>query len=89
MAFTYTVDSEAHVGTIRVLSGTYTNTSSSTGGDIKTGLSVVKAFTLQPTTTAVLTSFPVVNETLPLTNTDGAVTIVTTTGSIGSWIAIG
>ena len=87
MAFSYTIDSEVHIGGKRIVSGTYTSTGV-TGGDVKTGLSTVMSFVLSPSGGAV-TNCPVYNETLPLTNTDGAVTIVTGNGEIGSWIAIG
>ena len=70
----------------RIVTGTYTCTSSTTGGDIDTGLSMVYGFFLQPSGAAVVSSFPVYNETLPKS---GAITIVTTTGSIGSFMAIG
>jgi hypothetical protein len=89
MAFSYTVDSDVHIGGTRIVAGTFTSTVATTGGDVNTGMSVVKTFTLTPSGTAVATSLPVYNETLPLTNTDGAVTIVTTTGMIGSWTATG
>lgn len=88
MAFSFTIDTEAHIGGIRIVSGRYDCTGV-TGGDINTGLPVVKAIFLQPKGTAVLANQPVVNETLPLVATDGAVTIVTTNGEIGSWVAIG
>lgn len=88
MAFSFTVDSSVHVGGTRIVYGGY-NCNSVTGGDIKTGLSVVNAIHLQPKGTSILANQPVVNETLPLANTDGAVTIVTTSGEVGTWFAVG
>ena len=68
-------------------SGTFTNTSGSTGGDITTGLKTVVEFSLQHTGSAVVASAPVVNETLPLADT--AITIVTVADADGRWIAWG
>ncbi len=86
MAFTYTRETTLVTPGGRVVGGTYTNTASSTGGDIDTGMTRTSSMTLQPKTTAVVTSFPVVNETLPRM---GAVTIVTTADEVGYWIAVG
>lgn len=69
--------------------GTYTNDGGSTGGDVVTGLNVVEAFLLQPKGAAVSANQPVVNETFPLTNTGGAVTIVTSANEVGQFLAIG
>ncbi len=69
--------------------GTYTNTSGSTGGDILTYLNVVEQFFIQPAGSAVSASAPVINETLPLTNTAGTVTIVTVADEDGYWQAWG
>jgi len=87
MAFSYTHDGEVHIGGMRIARGTYTSTGV-TGGDILTGLSIVRQVFLTPKGSAV-TNAPVYNETLPLMNTDGTVTIVTGNGEIGSWMAIG
>ena len=75
------------VGNKRWARGTYTNNSSSTGGDVKTGLSRVDMFIPIVGGAAVDADAPAVNETLPLAS--GDVTIVTTADSTGYWLAIG
>ena len=87
MALTQTTNQETHIGGVRTVSGTYTNTGGSTGGSIATGLTVVTCMFLQPVTTAVVTSFPVPNATFP--QNGGAVTIVTTANEVGCWLAKG
>jgi hypothetical protein len=58
-----------------------------TGGDIKTGLHLCQMILLQPNNTASPTEQCDVNKTLPY---DGsAITIVTTTGVCGYWLAWG
>ena len=90
MAFVFTVDGEAHIGGKRIVTGNYDCSSGAvTGGDITTGLAIVRQFFLQPAGSAVVADVPVYNETLPLINTDGTVTIVTTASQKGSWLAIG
>jgi len=87
MAFTSTVLKQTVFGDLRVVAGTYVNTSGSTGGDIATGLTVVGLVTLQPYGAAV-GSAPFVNETLgaiPAT----ACTIVTNANESGIWMAYG
>ena len=87
MALTQTTNVETHIGGVRKVSGNYINTGGATGGKIQTGLTVVNAFKLQPWGAAVVTSFPVVNETLPLNG--GTVTIVTLANESGCWFAEG
>lgn len=89
MAFSFTVESEPYeqIGRLKVMCGTYTNTSGTTGGDINTGLSRVIFMKLQPTGSAVSASAPAINETLPLDNT--AVTVVTVADEDGVWMAVG
>lgn len=87
MAFTSTILGSSSFGNMKVSLGTYTNTASSTGGDIDTGLSGVRALFLQPKTTAISANQPVVNETLP--QASSAVTIVTSADEVGFWFAIG
>lgn len=84
MAFSYTAKTINPGG--RIAAGKYASTGGSTGGDIDTGLPNVLSITLQPATTAVVTSFPVTNETFPLAY--GQVTIVTTANEVGTWIAV-
>jgi hypothetical protein len=54
-----------------------------------TGLSTVESFQLTPKGASVATNGSVVNETLPLTNDQGTVTIVTDADQVGNWVAIG
>lgn len=72
-------------GNKRVMEGTYTNTSSSAGGDIETGFTVVESCFLQPKGSSILANQPVVNEDFPLRNTGGKVTIVTNENEVGSF----
>lgn len=89
MAFTSNVTYQNVVGNERELRGTYTNTGGSTGGDIRTGLGEVRSLTLQPKGAAVSADASVVNETFPLVNQYGDVTIVTPADEDGEWIAKG
>ena len=73
----------------KLASGTYTSTGGSTGGDVGTGLDTVESFFLQPTGAAVATNAPSANETFPLTNVNGTVTIVTDADEAGLWLAVG
>lgn len=66
--------------------GTYTN-SSSTGGDIDTGIHSVDAMFLQPTGASVSSNAPAINETFPVAGS--AVTIVTDNNEAGIWQAYG
>lgn len=75
------------MGRKKVVFGTFTNTAVTTGGDITTGLTKVESITLQHTDTAVVADEPVANETFPFEG--GNVTIVTTAGGDGIWMAIG
>ena len=76
-----------HVGSIKMVWGTYTNASGDTGGDIDSGLTECDMLILQPTGSAAVATAPVVNETLPC---DGsAVTVVTADDEDGVWFAIG
>lgn len=85
MAFTYTKDREAVAGNLRWTSGTFTN-STSTGGDIRTGLQKVYGMILQQNAAAVVASQPVLNETFPMSD---PVTIVTANNAAGYWMAFG
>lgn len=87
MAFTSVITRRTVIGNLRMVDGTYTNTSSSTGGDIATGLDLVEHIQLQPKGSAILANQPVVNETLPLSS--GDVTIVTTADEVGTFVAFG
>jgi len=87
MAFSYEVKKQSIMGTMKVVMGTFTNASGSTGGDIGTGLNKVYHIELQHTGSAVVASAPSVNETMPLDS--GAVTIVTVADADGTFIAYG
>ncbi|MCE5282876.1 MAG: hypothetical protein LLG93_12310 [Deltaproteobacteria bacterium] len=87
MAFTSTITGRAVIGNKVAKWGTFTNTSSSTGGDINTGLHLAESVTLTPKGTAVAANAPAVNEDLPVAG--NAVTIVTDADQAGYWQAIG
>lgn len=87
MAFTVTSKEETVFGNKRIVTGVYTNTSSSTGGELTTGLNEIIHVTLQPKGSAVIATASVVNETLPLTGSD--VTIVTSADEVGTFLIIG
>ena len=89
MAFTYTVNDDVNFGGARIVSGTYTSADGSTGGDVKTGMTTVIAFVMTPYGSSVVANQGAINETFPLNNVDGAVTIVTTANESGSWVAMG
>ena len=88
MAFTSDIVGRSVMGNKRIAWGTYTSASSSTGGDIDTGLELVESIMLTVKSTAIQVSGgPVVNETLPIAGS--AVTIVTVADGVGYWLAIG
>lgn len=93
MAFAYTSNAKRSsvIGSpgIRMIMGTYSNVGGTTGGDITTGLKTVLAFLILPKGSAVGTGQSAVNETLPLSNAGGVVTIVTNATEEGVWMAFG
>jgi len=89
MAFAYTRNTQNAAGGKLQVTGTYTSSSSGTGGDIVTGLKLVETMVLQPKGASDSATAPVVNETLPLRSTNGAVTIVTAADQVGNWTATG
>lgn len=91
MAFsaTTTATMQDTVGGQKFLTGSYTNTGGSTGGDVITSMTVVNRFWLQPGGASAFALAPVVNETFPLQNSGGAVTIVTNANETGYWFAFG
>jgi hypothetical protein len=89
MSFTSAVTKNTVFGDLRVVMGTYTNDSGSTGGEIRTGLGTVMDLHMQPKGAAVVADASVVNETFPLANTYGDVTVVNTADEVGTWIAYG
>lgn len=87
MAFSFTIENEQILdGNMRIVYGTW-NADSVTGGELVTGLSRVDVCVLGHTGSATEAAVAVVNETLPLAS--GSVTIVTTSGDTGTFIAIG
>ena len=87
MAFSFTIENEQILeGNMRIVYGTW-NADSVTGGEIVTGLGRVDTCLLGHTGSATEAAVAVVNETLPLAS--GSVTIVTTSGDTGTFIAIG
>lgn len=89
MAFGYTVTDNQKQGHKRVVRGTYTSTGGSTGGEVVTSLGTVEHMQLQPLGAAAIATQSVVNETFPLSNATGSVTIVTSANESGLWEAIG
>lgn len=87
MAFEAAITGRTVFGNKRVHFGTFTNGASDAGGDINTGLRSCEAMILQHIGSAVVASAPTVNETLPIAGT--AVTVVTTAGADGHWVAVG
>ena len=86
MAFSNTLLHEDPMGQMRFKMGTFTNTSGSSGGDIRTGLHKVLQLKLQHTGTAVVADDPVIYETFPVND---PVTVVTTADADGLWFAWG
>ncbi len=90
MAFAYTIDKSTVEGRYRKLQGRFTNGAGDTGGDVKTGLAIVKEFRILETGAAVAGDRSVVNETFTADgHVGGDITIVTTAGVDGNWEAIG
>ena len=90
MSFAYTINENGvpeSMGRYKVLTGTFTNGASDTGGDIKTGLRRVLFLSLQHTGSAVVSNAPVINESFPTAT--GDITIVTDANADGAWLAVG
>lgn len=88
-AFTATVTDTTVFGPKMVKSGTYVSDGGSTGGDIATRLNVVQSCYLTASGAAVDANAPAINETFPLVNSTGAVTIVTTANATGYFMCYG
>lgn len=82
MAFTYAIKKETVIGDLRCVMGTYTSASSSTGGDVVTGLSEIFYFGTDCETSQAAT----VN-LIAITN--GTATITSVADEVGLWKAIG
>ncbi len=89
MALTVTVFDRSVEGKHVKVKGKYVLDGGSTGGDIVTGLKTVLGITLQPKGAAVVANQPAVNETFPLSNSNGAVTFITTADQEGTFEAYG
>lgn len=87
MAFAISSIKRGVIGDMKYVKGVYTSTSSSTGGDITTGLSHVDDIYLQSKGSSVIADAPVINETMPLAS--GDVTIVTAANEVGTFFAMG
>lgn len=84
MAFTTTTTSNTVFGNKRIVFGTFTSDSGSTGGEVPTGLSSVDFLVCMATASP---SAIQLNETFPLAS--GSVTIVSVPDETGIWMAIG
>lgn len=89
MAFVSAIVSSGVQGNKRVIEGTYLNGGGDSGGDIRTGLQAVETLILIPTAAVVQPNRAVVNETFPIANEFGDVTVVTDLDEDGIWIATG
>ena len=96
MSFAYTKDLDTVVGNLRMTGGTYADTSS-TGGEIVTGLHQIVDFQLTPYGSSVVADAPTVNASgskiSPGINTTGqtagTLSIICTTSTAGRWRAFG
>ncbi len=87
MAFTSAVLGTTVFGNKRVKWGTFTTSSTDTGGDISTGLTRVDMMLLQHSGSAAAADAPAITETFPLSG--GDVTVIHTASADGYWLAIG
>lgn len=85
MALTTAISYKTVFGNKRVNFGTFANASSTTGGDVNTGLRSCEMFFAIPGGSSAQEI--AVNETLPVAGS--AVTIVTEANASGYWMAIG
>lgn len=86
MAFSSAIIVRTIAGNKKLHYGTFTS-GSTTGGDIDTGLNVCESISLTAKGSSVVADAVTLNETLPVAG--NAVTIVTTSGADGYWMAIG
>ncbi|RKZ03704.1 hypothetical protein DRQ25_17600 [Candidatus Fermentibacteria bacterium] len=86
MAFSYTVNDEFISGGVRKVTGNWTLTDSTTGGEVTTGLSTILVAKAWANGAAGQTA-PAFNETFPFAA--GAITLASTSGYTGSWEATG
>jgi hypothetical protein len=87
MGFTYVrFQHEIWSGNRRMITGTFSNSEGSEGGEIATGLHVVRAMSLQYTGSTVVNGAPTIKTTLPAPD---PVEVVTAPNSCGIWISTG
>jgi len=86
MAWSTSILKKYVFGNRRVHIGSF-NSAGATGGDITTGLKRVEICILQHSSDAVAGDHATINATFPLAS--GSVTVVSTSGDTGYWIAIG
>ena len=83
MSHAYTRDEKVgHAGPLSLVTGTFTESSTSTGGTIVTGLTTVQAYNIGVAST----TFTI---TVSTGYTTGTLTLVTTSGANGTWMAAG
>ena len=86
MAFTFTKTGDSVAGDIRITMGTFTSAGGSTGGDIYTGLQKADGMVMSHKGSAIVATFPVINETFPKAD---PITVVTAANGAGYWLAWG
>jgi len=84
-----TVLGSTHCGSRKVAWGTFTYTGSDVTGDITTRLQVVEGFTLTCNSANVTGVGCSVDETFPVNNVGGVVTVCIPASTSGYWTAIG
>lgn len=87
MAFAYTVNDEINMKNLKIVTGTWTVTSSTKTGEIDTGMSSVDYAFATTYDSSVIADPAVFNETFPFIN--GEITLITTSGTTGGWKATG
>ena len=87
MTFASAVTGKTVFGNKRVHFGTFTQVAGETGGNIDTQLNVCEAIFFTPVSASAIATPVSVNETLPIAGS--AITIVTTDGDAGNWVAFG
>jgi len=87
MAFTSAITESITIGNKKVTFGTFTTSSTDTGGDINTGLAMCEFIKLDYSGAAAGATCIMVNETLPVAGS--AVTVVHAASADGYWWAFG
>lgn len=88
MAFSFTKESEFNQGGAKVVTGTWTSAGAGiVGGEVTTGLQTINYAKVSIYSASLPGSEAVFDETFPFSA--GPISIVTTTGTTGGWIAIG